>query len=135
MNEPESAYEIAVNNGFRGTEAEWLASLKGDKGEQGDDNRPSFQQDITNLLANVFKAPVESEFDRMWKAGKLTGPKGDKGDPGDSVHLYDLIPVVQKAMETVRPPKIEVGAGKPPKDGVNGDLYINKATGDLYQWV
>lgn len=31
-----SAYEIAVMHGFKGTEAEWLASLKGDKGDQGD---------------------------------------------------------------------------------------------------
>lgn len=30
-----SAYEIAVQNGFIGTEAEWLASLKGDTGAQG----------------------------------------------------------------------------------------------------
>lgn len=28
-----SAYEIAVENGFEGTEAEWLESLKGDKGD------------------------------------------------------------------------------------------------------
>lgn len=28
-----SAYEVAVQNGFVGTEAEWLASLKGDPGE------------------------------------------------------------------------------------------------------
>lgn len=31
-----SAYEIAVINGFRGTEEEWLASLKGEKGDKGD---------------------------------------------------------------------------------------------------
>lgn len=37
-----SAYEIAVENGFQGTEQEWLASLvgpqgpKGDKGDKGD---------------------------------------------------------------------------------------------------
>ena len=31
----ESAYQIALNHGFVGTEAEWLASLKGDKGEKG----------------------------------------------------------------------------------------------------
>lgn len=30
-----SAYEIAVNNGFTGTESEWLASLKGEKGDAG----------------------------------------------------------------------------------------------------
>lgn len=32
----ESAYQIAVNNGFVGTEEEWLLSLKGDEGEQGE---------------------------------------------------------------------------------------------------
>ena len=32
-----SAYEIAVDNGFVGTETEWLESLKGDKGEPGAD--------------------------------------------------------------------------------------------------
>ena len=32
-----SAYEIAVENGFTGTEQEWLASLKGNKGEDGKD--------------------------------------------------------------------------------------------------
>ena len=33
----ESAYEIAVRNGFTGTEAEWLESLKGEKGADGKD--------------------------------------------------------------------------------------------------
>ncbi|MFJ2196963.1 hypothetical protein [Streptomyces violaceusniger] len=31
----DSAYEVAVANGFTGTEAEWLASLKGPKGDPG----------------------------------------------------------------------------------------------------
>ena len=31
-----SAYEIAVEHGFEGTEEEWLLSLKGEKGEKGD---------------------------------------------------------------------------------------------------
>lgn len=30
-----SAYEIAIKNGFIGTEQEWLLSLKGDKGDTG----------------------------------------------------------------------------------------------------
>lgn len=35
----ESAYEIAVQQGFSGTEEEWLASLKGEDGEPGADGR------------------------------------------------------------------------------------------------
>lgn len=31
-----SAYEIALDNGFEGTEKEWLESLKGEKGEKGE---------------------------------------------------------------------------------------------------
>lgn len=32
----DSAYDIAIANGFKGTEAEWLLSLKGEKGEKGE---------------------------------------------------------------------------------------------------
>ncbi|MFM9718936.1 hypothetical protein, partial [Streptomyces galilaeus] len=31
-----SAYQIAVEQGFAGSEAAWLASLKGEKGDKGD---------------------------------------------------------------------------------------------------
>lgn len=34
----DSAYEIAVQNGFNGTEEEWLASLKGEAGKDGKDS-------------------------------------------------------------------------------------------------
>lgn len=34
-----SAYEIAVENGFVGTEAEWLESLKGEDGQDGTNGR------------------------------------------------------------------------------------------------
>ena len=54
-----SAYEIAVENGFTGTEAEWLASLKGDQGEQG----------------------IQGEKGDTGSQG-LQGIQGPKGDPG-----------------------------------------------------
>lgn len=53
-----SAYQIAVDNGFTGTEAEWLASLKGEAGPQG----PKGNTGSTGA----------------------TGPKGDKGDKGET---------------------------------------------------
>lgn len=34
-----SAYEVALENGFSGTESEWLESLKGEKGDKGDRGR------------------------------------------------------------------------------------------------
>lgn len=35
----ESAYEIAVKNGFEGSETEWLKSLKGEPGKDGQDGK------------------------------------------------------------------------------------------------
>ena len=51
-----SAYDVAVDNGFAGTEPEWLASLKGEQGPQG-------EQGIQGIKGE-------------------TGAKGDKGDQG-----------------------------------------------------
>ena len=41
-----SAYQVAVDNGFEGSESEWLASLKGNKGDsvKGDDGFPTEEQ-------------------------------------------------------------------------------------------
>lgn len=50
-----SAYEVAVKNGFKGTESEWLSTLKGDAFEYSD-----------------FTA------EQLYN---LRGPKGAKGDP------------------------------------------------------
>lgn len=57
-----SAYEIAVKNGFEGSEAEWLASLKGAQGNKGDDF--TYDDFTDEQLAS------------------LKGEKGDKGDVG-----------------------------------------------------
>ena len=65
-----SAYAIAVAHGFRGTEQEWLDSLKGLQGPQGEPGPkgdPFRYEDFT---------PEQLEG--------LKGPKGDKGDDGAS---------------------------------------------------
>ena len=57
-----SAYQIAVNNGFSGTETEWLNSLKGEKGEQG----------LKGDTGSVGPQGPQGE----------TGPKGEQGETG-----------------------------------------------------
>ena len=47
-----SAYEIAVLNGFDGSETEWLESLKGDTGQSGED---SILLTIESSKGNMFK--------------------------------------------------------------------------------
>lgn len=60
-----SAYEIAIQNGFIGTEEEWLASLKGDVGEQG-------PQGPKGDIGEQGPQGLQGE----------QGPQGPKGDAG-----------------------------------------------------
>lgn len=56
-----SAYEIAVEHGFKGTEAEWLDSLKGDKGDSGDDGMGEvIAKSITSVVA--ITAQIDSKL-------------------------------------------------------------------------
>ena len=52
-----SAYEIAVENGFVGTEAEWLASLKGTDGKDGQDGQGAT---VTALTSEELSAIYDS---------------------------------------------------------------------------
>lgn len=65
-----SAYAIAVAHGFRGTEQEWLDSLKGLQGPQGE---PGPKGD-----------PFRYEDFTPEQLQALKGPKGDKGEDGAS---------------------------------------------------
>jgi hypothetical protein len=65
-----SAYELAVISGFVGTQAEWLASLKGDTGLTGP------KGDTGNMGLTGPKGDTGDTG--------ATGPKGDKGDTGNT---------------------------------------------------
>ena len=63
-----SAYAIAVAHGFRGTEQEWLDSLKGLQGPQGEPGPKGEPFTYTDFTAEQLEG--------------LKGPKGDKGEDG-----------------------------------------------------
>ena len=63
-----SAYEIAVAHGYKGTEQEWLDSLKGLQGPQGEPGPKG--------------APFQYEDFTTDQLEALKGPKGDKGEDG-----------------------------------------------------
>lgn len=71
-----SAYEIAKENGFDGTEAEWLASLKGATGAAGTNGKDGENG----------KTPYVGENGNWYIGTNDTGKpsRGDKGDKGDT---------------------------------------------------
>ena len=95
-----SAYEVAVQNGFVGTEAQWLASLvgpagadgspgadgaKGDKGDPGPAGADSTVPGPAGADgASAYEVAVAAGFvgtQAQWLAS-LVGPAGPQGEPG-----------------------------------------------------
>ena len=83
-----SAFDIAVENGFVGTEIEWLLSLKGekgDKGEQGVQGDKGDKGDKGDTGATGLQGIQGIQGIQGEKGEKGdTGEKGDKGDNGDT---------------------------------------------------
>ena len=79
-----SAYDIAVQNGFVGTEAEWLASLIGPQGPKGDPGDTGPQGKTGPQGPQGLKGDTGSTGPQGTKGDKgdtgLTGPQGPKGD-------------------------------------------------------
>lgn len=73
-----SAYQTAVDNGFRGSEAEWLASLKGPKGDAGETGP---QGPAGPAGRSAYQAAVENGFEGS-EAEWLASLKGDTGEAG-----------------------------------------------------
>ena len=73
-NDGKSAYEIAVDNGFVGTETEWLESLKGEKGTSissitKDDNENIIVTFSDNTTQNIGKLSVDIQGDFLTSDG------------------------------------------------------------------
>ncbi len=71
----ESAYEIAVKNGYLGTEAEWLESLKGAAGTQGARGPEGPQGPVGPQGPQGPQGPAGSGADVTWNQINTTGTK------------------------------------------------------------
>ncbi len=101
-----SAYEIAVENGFEGTEQEWLESLRGENGNDGNDGQtPTIEiSEDGYWVINGEKTDVKAEGQdgEPGKDGEdgedgAQGPQGPQGEPGkdgedgeDGVGIADI---------------------------------------------
>ena len=127
-----SAYQIAVDSGFDGTEQAWLASLKGEKGDKGDTGATGAKGEKGDTGAtgaagkdgaagkSAYQIAVASGFDGTEQAW-LASLKGDKGDKGDTGAAGE---------------KGEKGdKGDPGKDGTDVDLTPYAKKTDLSKYL
>lgn len=80
-----SAYAIAVSHGFKGTEQEWLDSLRGPQGPEGVPGPPGPPgapgKDGLNGDPGPKGEPFKYSDFTQDQLNSLKGPKGDKGEP------------------------------------------------------
>lgn len=140
-----SAYQVAVQHGFEGTEAEWLISLKGEKGETGPkgDKGDTGEKGATGergpqgLQGERGLQGVQGEQGEPGIQGPV-GPKGEKGDQGERG------PQGPQGQIGPQGPKGDTGSGlnikgeldsesQLPQEGVSGDAWL--IAGNLYVFV
>lgn len=140
-----SAYQVAVQHGFEGTEAEWLISLKGEKGETG----PKGDKGNTGEKgATGERGPQGLQGERG-----LQGVQGEKGEPGIQGPVGPKGEQGEQGIQGIQGPQGEPGPQGPkgdtgsglnikgeldsesqlPQEGVSGDAWL--ITGNLYVYV
>ena len=78
--EGKSAFDVAVKNGFEGTEEEWIQSLKGDKGERGEQG-PQGEQGPEGPQGPRGEQGIQGPEGAQGPKGEQ-GPEGPKGENG-----------------------------------------------------
>ena len=80
-----SAYQIAVEQGYQGSESDWLSSLKGDKGEKGNTGAKGNPGQDGAEGKSAYAIAVEHGYEdseEKWLLS-LKGEKGDTGERGE----------------------------------------------------
>ena len=158
-----SAYQVAVQHGFEGTEAEWLISLKGEKGETGPkgDKGDTGEKGATGergpqgLQGERGLQGVQGEKGEQGIQGPV-GPKGEQGEQGIQGIQGPVGPKGEQGEQGIQGiqgpqgepgqqgPKGDTGSGlnikgeldsesQLPQEGVSGDAWL--IAGNLYVFV
>ena len=80
-----SAYQIAVEQGYQGSESDWLSSLKGDKGDKGNTGAKGNPGQDGAEGKSAYAIAVEHGYEdseEKWLLS-LKGEKGDTGERGE----------------------------------------------------
>lgn len=140
-----SAYQVAVQHGFEGTEDEWLISLKGEKGETGPKGDKG---DTGEKGATGERGPQGLQGERG-----LQGVQGEQGEPGIQGPVGPKGEQGEQGIQGIQGPQGEPGPQGPkgdtgsglnikgeldsesqlPQEGVSGDAWL--IAGNLYVYV
>ena len=134
-----SAYQVAVQHGFEGTEDKWLISLKGEKGETGEKGATGERGPQGLQGERGLQGPVGPKGEQGEQG--IQGPVGPKGEQGEQG-----IQGIQGPQGEPGPqgPKGDTGSGlnikgeldsesQLPQEGVSGDAWL--IAGNLYVFV
>ena len=113
-----SAYEIAVEKGFEGTEEVWLASLKGAQGIQGPKGETGAPGEQGPQGAQGIQGPKGDKGDQ--------GPQGEQGIQGPKGETGEQGPQGEQGPEGIQGPKGETGEQGPKGvDGAKGEQGVS----------
>lgn len=140
----DSAYKVAVSNGFKGTEVEWLKSIQGKQGEigpQGIQGKDGPRGEVGPQGPKGNPGPQGDKGDRG--ATGLQGPKGadgakgDKGETGAKGEKGDVGPIGPKGSDGKDGAGVNIigslnSVSELPTSGNKGDGYL--INGDLHIW-
>ena len=135
--EGKSAYQIAVEKGFIGTETEWIASLKGEIGPMG----PQGIQGKTGpqgIQGEIGPQGIQGEIGPIGPQGiqGKIGPQGPKGDSyqiteTDYAAIAEMVPVPSKTSELMNDSNFITDVKLNGESVINKDGSINLQLGSL----
>ncbi|NGX84693.1 collagen-like protein, partial [Aequorivita sp. KMM 9714] len=153
-----SAYQVAAENGYVGTEAEWLQSLKGADGADGADGSVVTIENGNWYIDGVDTGvaaggqngqdgltPEIGANGNWWigttdtgvKAQGETGPIGPAGATGPAGPTGPMGPEGPQGQEGADGSMWTSGSGDPTTNGISGndgDQYLDTDTGDVYEY-
>lgn len=128
-----SAYEVAVKNGFEGTETEWLASLQGEQGIQGIQGEQGDKGDKGDTGAQGIQGEKGDKGDKGDTGEQgiqgIQGKQGEKGDKGDPFTYSDFTSEQLASLKGEKGDKGDKGNTGEKGDTGNSGVYLG--SGDM----
>lgn len=114
-----SAYQVAVQEGFVGTEEEWIQSLKGDKGDKG-------EQGIQGIKGEKGDPFTYEDFTEDQLQG-LVGPQGEQGEKGEKGDPFEYSDFTPEQLEGLKGPKGDTGnTGPQGEPGIAATIEVGE---------